>query len=310
MRRENVIGASLALLVLTGISAHWVWTHPRFTAGLTHAFSSPALAPTMSRPAHPITSPAAPEDAETHQVRESLAPSGVALDRLVVLWERSGRRVYGVVVPGSDALSSWRALRAQVSASGRWPVVLGDGEAVSHLGDVMPYASSVEVILANADVLDTDAWLQARHAQVDAMLPHGAWPMVPQAPTDAQLTIGTDILAGTPMPEVVIALIPSPDPSHVPAWIPYGNVNECPDNPVQIAMFRRWRERYGAVVYGVNGESVEMIVERPPQDRESAMTLAGELGAFDYDIVAQGTESLEGLAATLNGSTIWFFWWD
>jgi len=307
MRRENVIGATLALLVLAGLIAHWGWTHRRST------FGAPFTAPSIglpTRPSVPITAPAAPDDEETTRVRASIAPSGVALDRLLVLYERGGQRIYAVVVRGSEALTSWRALRAQVGASGRWPVVLGDGEAVMRVGEMRDYAAPPDVILSDAHQLDVDAWLRARHAQFDAYLPHGAWPMGLTAPEQASLTIGTDILSGAPLDEVAIALLPTPDPTQAAAWLPYGNFNDCPDDAVHVALFRRWRARYGAEIYGVTGDVVEMIVSRPPQDRASALELAEEQGAFDYDVVAQGVETVEGLAATLMQSTTWYFWWD
>jgi len=53
-----------------------------------------------------------------------------------------------------------------------------------------------------------------------------------------------------------------------------------------------------------------MAVERPPADRERALSVALEQYAFCPDIVEQGTETLEGLAGEILNQPHWFFWWD
>jgi hypothetical protein len=45
-------------------------------------------------------------------------------------------------------------------------------------------------------------------------------------------------------------------------------------------------------------------------DRDAATTLAVEQFTYAYDIVEQGTQSIEALAAILLGGPMWFFWWD
>jgi hypothetical protein len=57
-------------------------------------------------------------------------------------------------------------------------------------------------------------------------------------------------------------------------------------------------------------DTFELHVSRPPSSREAAMELAEEQYGFCSDIVDQGVESLEALAATLFDGHIWFFWWD
>jgi hypothetical protein len=58
------------------------------------------------------------------------------------------------------------------------------------------------------------------------------------------------------------------------------------------------------------GDVVEYRVARPVGAQEQAMELALEQFAYCPDIVLQGTETLERLAAEILGARRWFFWWD
>jgi hypothetical protein len=60
----------------------------------------------------------------------------------------------------------------------------------------------------------------------------------------------------------------------------------------------------------VSGDVIEMTVARPPMTKEAAMELAKEQFLYCPDIVYQGTESVEALAAGLLDARVWFFWWD
>ena len=79
---------------------------------------------------------------------------------------------------------------------------------------------------------------------------------------------------------------------------------------VHAATMYDWERRYGAEVVSMTGSFVEMTVSRPPLDRERAMALAREQYLYCGDIVWQGTESLEALAASLIDAPVWYFWWD
>jgi hypothetical protein len=71
-----------------------------------------------------------------------------------------------------------------------------------------------------------------------------------------------------------------------------------------------WQERYGAEVVGVTHDVVEMLISRPPRTRAQALELAREQCLYCSDIVLQGTNTLDVLAASLLDGTTWFFWWD
>jgi Domain of unknown function (DUF4253) len=75
-------------------------------------------------------------------------------------------------------------------------------------------------------------------------------------------------------------------------------------------MARRWHEQYGAEIIGAFPDLMEMRVARPALTREDALDLAKEQYIYCIDIVSQGTQTVQALAAGLLGGTAWFFWWD
>jgi hypothetical protein len=83
----------------------------------------------------------------------------------------------------------------------------------------------------------------------------------------------------------------------------------------QVAVFRHWHERYGAVpdLVGSDVWELELRGKEPVKDNAGAAALASEQFAFCYDIVMQageGFDSIRGLANSLRGSSSLYFWWD
>ncbi|MBU6445420.1 MAG: DUF4253 domain-containing protein [Alphaproteobacteria bacterium] len=138
--------------------------------------------------------------------------------------------------------------------------------------------------------------------------PVGDWPEHPdEAPG---LTVVTNLLKGTALPKVRIALIPTDDWTAIPAYLRWGGWNECPAPEYQVAAFRYWRDRYGIELVGMTSDTLNLTVARPPSTREEALALAREQYVYCSDIVDQGTQTLSALAATLMSGGWWFFWWD
>ena len=116
-----------------------------------------------------------------------------------------------------------------------------------------------------------------------------------------------------PYPELIIAKIPAKHPWELPAWFPMGGFNECPKPAEQVAVFKYWHEKYGAVPGVVTGANWEMELTNPPMTDAEAEALAEEQFAFCEDIVVQagsGWDTIRAQASTLKGSTTWYFWWD
>lgn len=112
--------------------------------------------------------------------------------------------------------------------------------------------------------------------------------------------------------EIILAQIPAGAPE-LAAWVPMGGFNDCPSPAEQVAVFRRWMNKYGAVPAVVSYDVWQLTVERPPLDNAASEEAAWEHFGFCYDIVMQAPEefaSVRALASNLRGSTAWGFWWD
>jgi hypothetical protein len=117
------------------------------------------------------------------------------------------------------------------------------------------------------------------------------------------------------IPEIILAKIPTTNPWELAAWVPMGGFNSCPSPAEQVAVFRRWHEKYGAVPVLVTYDEWELELrgKEPVKENADAEVPAKEQFAFCYDIVmqaAKGYDSIRGLANQLRGSTFWYFWWD
>jgi hypothetical protein len=138
--------------------------------------------------------------------------------------------------------------------------------------------------------------------------PVGDWPKTPDKP--AELTVTTNILSGKPLDKVYIALIPTDDWTTIPAYMRFGDWNDCPPPEYHVAAMRHWRDRCGVELVGMSFDTLNLKVARAPRTREDAMALAHEQYVYCSDIIEQGTQTFSRLAAGLMGSDWWFFWWD
>jgi hypothetical protein len=109
---------------------------------------------------------------------------------------------------------------------------------------------------------------------------------------------------------VYIAKIPTCEAWQIPAYLRIGDWNECPAAQFHTAMARHWQEKYQAVIVTTTYNTMEYKVANPPRDQETARKLAEEQFVYCSDIIHQGYESLNSLAATLQNGKKWYFWWD
>lgn len=231
-------------------------------------------------------------------------------------------------MPGRSALAEWEKLKR---AGEGWPVIVGDAEALGRMLETYaiddpsiyqdpdavagnwPPPRAVEEILAAADGIDVPVELQRLFEQEYGGAPFeldpGEWPE-PGEVGGAGLTVHTDILTQRVFPKVHLTVLPTDDPAAVPAYLRWGNWNACPPPEVHVAVHRKWREEYGAQIVGISGDTINMRVSRRPATREEALALAREQFLYCSDLVLQGTETLEVLAASLMASDWWYFWWD
>jgi hypothetical protein len=142
-------------------------------------------------------------------------------------------------------------------------------------------------------------------------VPHGLWPE--SRGTENARCLASVQERGKPRgfePEIVIAIVPTAEPALVALHLGYGDWNASPSPLVHAGLASRWAAQYGAVPVAFAGDVLEYQVSRPAQTREEALSLALDQFAFCPDIVGQGTETIERLAAELIGARYWFFWWD
>ena len=111
--------------------------------------------------------------------------------------------------------------------------------------------------------------------------------------------------------EMLLLQIPTDDPADIPAYLPFGGWNDCPDAETQLAFTHYWREKYGAIPAALdNADCLEFLVERPVADPVEAKKVAVEQFAFCSDLPFQVFEDFEQLTEFIHQSRQWYFWWD
>jgi hypothetical protein len=231
---------------------------------------------------------------------------------------------------GEDALAEWQELK---TAGRGVPVVVGDldgvlepfspgyHETLKPLQETLAAASAIRFPQDLAKMRhdqNVAACEALRKMGVSADLddeefqvrepPLGEWPTSPSE--SPGLSVAYDILTHRPLPKVHIVLVPTDDPTTVPAHLHWGGWNECPAPEYHVAALRHWREHYGAELVGLNMDVMNLRVARKPATRDEALELARVQHAYCNDIVDQGTDCLSVLAADLMAHNWWYFWWD
>jgi hypothetical protein len=215
-------------------------------------------------------------------------------------------------VPGTEALSALEQLRRQGETGGFVAVLLGGERDVTFLQELLAQlAVPPEKVLEDAKAVDVRAWFSQRIAQdrghYEARL--GEWPTKPSAPASIMAHLDLPYLS-RPKESVFIAKLPATNTWEVPAHLGLGGWNECPFPEELVAVSRYWYDTYGAEIAAVTSDTIEYVVDNPPNDRDTAEMLAREHFIYCTDIVHQGTGTLRNLAAGLVNAKVWFFWWD
>jgi hypothetical protein len=131
---------------------------------------------------------------------------------------------------------------------------------------------------------------------------------MPEPPTEFILPYEHE-LKGFVIP-ITLALVPTQRSWHIPAFLKFGDYNACPEPAVHAAVLRRWEDQYGAEIVCVGYQIMELAVAHPPDNSDAALALAYEHFAYCGDIVLQGVDTIDALAAILLNGKTWFFWWD
>jgi len=214
-----------------------------------------------------------------------------------------------LIVPGADAVARCEELAKRPRTT---PIIMGPPEELRLILDVVnDDPTPAAEILEESREVDIAKWMKEneREQPDHYTVPPGKWPTDDDiAPIEPSLHL--DLTTNQPWPEVVIGLLPTANAWEAPAHLDLGGWNDSPLPEVHVALHRRWHEQYGAAITGISDDIVQCSVERPPATREAAMTLAREHFHYCPDLIHQGMEDLEHLAATLMKSRAWYFWWD
>lgn len=194
------------------------------------------------------------------------------------------------------------------------PVILGSLRSVEllHETECRPVAE----VLARAQKFDFDAWMdQARQewatgSRADAVIPPRGDFVTGNEQPDAIALACWNPLTAAPMHVIHIGLLPTSDPTEVPAILDCGGWNAFPESEVHVGLLRRWRDRYGARLIGHTTDTLTFHVLRPPHTPQEALELATEHYAYCSDVIDQGFGSLDALAGALMHAPTWQFWWD
>lgn len=245
-------------------------------------------------------------------LKRLLDDAGFDATTLSVVFDAGENTIYGLTRPGAGAVDDWTALRDVLAGRGWWPVVLGQKERIERIGEDLEFNTEETTprgLVEQGLAVNLDAWLAEHAPDWDEMEDdEPEWEV--DASPNTTFTVALDILTREPYDEVTIALVPAAEPWEVPAYLGIGGWNECPNPEVHVAFFKRWHDAYGAEIVGYTGDVVELRIARPISDAGEAAEVARVQYTYCSDIVDQGTGTLDALASTLLGATVWYFWWD
>lgn len=219
-----------------------------------------------------------------------------------------------IEVPGENAVATLNEYRVKYQSGQEYPFIIGDENDLEMIQETLEARSEEPAAIIKASYgVNLDAWIadQKREMEeygLDTVKLLGQWPG--ESPSKGEILLHKDIVTGRLKPSVTIGLVKIEEPWQLPAAIEYGGWNACPEPKVQCAFHRLWMKEFGAQITGASGDIIECTVANPPTDPESAVELAWQQYWYCADIVDQGTETINNLAATLINSHYWYFWWD
>ena len=211
------------------------------------------------------------------------------------------------IVPASDALKIWKAIKAEGKGC---PVIVGAPEVLARLEEGFSISDETpEAISVAAKTLKSPADLMRWASDQEIEEPEvGDWPSKRFGLAGGVLELQT--LDGKPPKDVSILTVPGSDDAEAFARLRWGDWNACPPPEIHMAVLRSWRQRFGAELVGLGGDTLTFRVARLPKTRREALEVAREAYAYCNDSVDQGLGNLSNLAAAMMVDEWWGFWWD
>lgn len=226
-------------------------------------------------------------------------------------------------IPGREVLEKIRELSEKLPESRQYPFIIGEKRSLDLLTDFYDEGDDkASAIIAEAQALDARQIFERREKdalpideEFDREELTGIWEY-----RDSNRDIGlswedltnshTNILSRAPLENCLIGIAPTAQSWQVPAFVRFGNWNNCPAPVEHCAILKFWQEKYGAKLVSLTHDVIECSVENPPQTEEECRELAWQQFAYCADIVEQGVGTVGALASGLRDSSYWYFWWD
>lgn len=212
-----------------------------------------------------------------------------------------------------EPFTMWRRIACEFDRTSLWPLVTGSWDRPFRSGEL---AGPMDVPEA-ADVLRS-SWGGTRLVRADGtLLPQREWPGL--APATGSPDGDTALLPDPPGPvwTAHLLLVPATRPADALAQLGWHGAGNWSLTGADVAaVLRSWEERFGAYVVQIGFAEFELVVTRPPLDREQCLVLADEHYAFCPDNYAPQNLAepvlftREEYAEQLRGARVWHFWWD
>lgn len=223
------------------------------------------------------------------------------------------------VVGGEAALTTWTALRERHPRTGLWPVVLGaDTQAIDQLTwRVNILAEDTPGIPLLDDVTPAPelfvAWMgdPAADDYLNDVPRHLAKLEADQDQIRERLSARSDVEAVRAVAgeRVHIALVPAAAGWEVPALLAWsGAERDSIGGGEHLSVLHFWHETYGAELVALGLDTLECLVDRPPENARAAFELAVQHYAYCPALMDNLVPAMGALAATLFGRH-WLFDW-
>ncbi len=195
--------------------------------------------------------------------------------------------------------------------NGFYPLIVVPSDVLYDALSVNLELSSTKEFIKFSEDIDVEKFFNSKRSYYDFMqeyqVPLGDFSL---ETANDYLNEYIDLDTSHPFDEILILEIPTRKPWEIPGYIPMGGYNECPAPDTQIAVSEYWYRNYRAVPTVITANSIEFMVEIPPQNFQDAEKLAYEQYLFCNEVVSDGAGSLRKLASVLKDSTVWSFWWE
>lgn len=231
-------------------------------------------------------------------------------------------RAYCIDTGKLNPLESWHKLRTFAKESKYWPVLIDDRRTLDALCEAIDIAHPSSFTeeqqrdwawvkelpedwhewISRGEKLSFEGWVETQEEEMpldESFM--GEWKEL--NPADKNMLEPDILRTGNNQ----ILLLPVEKFWHVPAYLRYGNWNDCPTPDVHVSAFKYWNERFGAELIGIRSDTVEFILEKPVKDKNEAIEIAKQHYYYCTDTVGSG---LLYSASRLPGVKGWMFWWD